>query len=191
MGFRQRLKRFASVRDRSKGTNSDTNYDADALAPINGPFALLEEPDDSAAERRFSDPLGRSSDDLPSASERASSEPRKPTGKRKPSNASKLRQSSYQRRAQSEEPRPQDYLYFGESQKYPRLSPASSHQVQAKSSSGTVGATVPNHQTTGRDNSGFLNTGMNNQQMGYQNLTYGGSLQYDYSGVQAPGTGGS
>ncbi|KAK8125200.1 uncharacterized protein PG998_000959 [Apiospora kogelbergensis] len=43
-------------------------------------------------------------------------------------------------------------------------------------------------QTSRADDSGFLNTRVAGarQQMGYQNLTYGGSLQYDYSGTQAP-----
>ncbi|KAI1335817.1 hypothetical protein F5Y15DRAFT_223739 [Xylariaceae sp. FL0016] len=85
-----------------------------------------------------------------------------------------------------EKPKPQEMLYFGDNdspQRSPRPSASSNrpgnHSAQNQPSSGNAPA------ATATDNSGYLTTGMNNNsQMGYQNLTYGGSLQYDYAGTQ-------
>lgn len=194
MGLRQILKRVASIRDRSRTANTpNRSDDADAATPINGAYqSLAEEPEDSVADDHDSNFLGSHSGSLPSASKRASSEPRKHTGKRKPSNASKLRYNGQKHRAHSAEPRPQDYLYFGDGGTPPGRSSTSlpSHQTQSRSSSTQAGLTVPGQSTAGRDNSGFLNVGMSNSSMSssYSAVTYGGSLQYDYAGTQAPGT---
>lgn len=197
MGLKDRLRRFTSVRDigsrRSRGATPDDNDDADAQVPINSPYEELgEEPEDYLAQRRGSDSVDIPPNKLPSAAERSSSEPRKLTGKRKPSNASRLRQSHHLPRSHSAEPRPQDYLYFGEGGKAPGSPSASTHQVQARSSSTTAGLAVPPQRTTAQNSSGFLNSGTSSPQMAstYSSLTYGGSLQYDYSGTQAPGVGG-
>ncbi|KAH6648608.1 hypothetical protein BKA67DRAFT_661570 [Truncatella angustata] len=196
MGLRQTLKRFASFRGRSRGSTPTRGEDTDAVTPINGAYqSLEEEPENSAAGDRDSDLLDPSSENLPSASQRASSAPRKYTGKRKPSNASRVRHSSgQQHRASSADPAPQDYLYFGDGGTPPGRSSTSlpSNPAQSRSSIGQTGLTVPGQSTTGRDNSGFLNAGMSNSSMSssYSAVTYGGSLQYDYAGTQAPGSSG-
>ncbi|ETS87275.1 hypothetical protein PFICI_01103 [Pestalotiopsis fici W106-1] len=196
MGLRQTLKRLSTVRDRSRGNAPIVDGDADARAPINSPNQTLEEDSgDESADRRFSDILEVSLDaKLPSAAERTGPLPRKPTGKRKPGHTTKLRHNHTVRRARSVEPKPQDYLYFGEGGSSAGVARSSLHQSQPPraASSGAVEVKSSNTQSTGRDASGFLNTGMSNHQMagGYQALTYGGSLQYDYAGVQAPGVDG-
>ncbi|KAK8114551.1 hypothetical protein PG999_006620 [Apiospora kogelbergensis] len=127
------------------------------------------------------------------------------TGKRRPQDTAALvaarpRARSVQtptRKGGQGEPSPSDYLYFGpkdENEDVARpkvVGPTSTGAAtnrnrshEAPSSSGG------NHvaQTSRADDSGFLNTRVAGarQQMGYQHLTYGGSLQYDYSGTQAP-----
>jgi len=86
----------------------------------------------------------------------------------------------------SKEAQPNDYLYFGQPGE------ASQDGAAIQTSGATGKHTGPGGQPhrpvnsaygSGRDDSGFLNTGLNNQQMGYENLTYGGSLQYDYAGT--------
>ncbi|KAI4598445.1 hypothetical protein KJ359_002855 [Pestalotiopsis sp. 9143b] len=197
MGLRDTLKRLSSVR--SKGAT--TPADADARAPINSsnPYEAIAEDDCSGDDRRFSDileaPLNA---ELPSAAARTGPVSRKPTGKRKPGHTSRLRHNHTVRRSRSVEPSPQDYLYFGDggnpSSTTASLAPPRGSLQQSQPRAVSTGAivTTSNTQSTGRDASGFLNTGMstNNQQMGYSALTYGGSLQYDYAGVQAQGIGG-
>ncbi|KAK8056174.1 hypothetical protein PG993_001401 [Apiospora rasikravindrae] len=125
------------------------------------------------------------------------------TGKRKPKDTAALvtsrpRASSYHTptRKGEGEPSPADYLYFGpKDEKGAPLSNGGGSAAagdatnrnrprHTQSSSGGSHAAQPSR----TDDSGFLNTGMAGarQQMGYQNLTYGGSLQYNYSGTQAP-----
>ncbi|KAI0146677.1 hypothetical protein BJ166DRAFT_69131 [Pestalotiopsis sp. NC0098] len=200
MGLRDTLKRLSSVRDRSKGIIATTPADADARAPINSnnPYEAIAEDDYSGDDRRFSDilevPLNA---ELPSAADRTGPVSRKPTGKRKPGHTSRLRHNHSVRRSRSVEPSPQDYLYFGDggnpsTAASPAPPRASLQQSQPRAVSTGAIVTTSNTQSAGRDASGFLNTGMstNNQQMGYSALTYGGSLQYDYAGVQAQGIGG-
>ncbi|KAK8049663.1 hypothetical protein PG994_011393 [Apiospora phragmitis] len=124
-------------------------------------------------------------------------------GKRKPQDtaalvASRPRANSYQTPTSKREgePSPADYLYFGPKEE----GGASSSNAGGSAPTGdaanrtrprqTPSASGGSHtaQTSRTDDSGFLKTGVAGarQQMGYQNLTYGGSLQYDYSGTQAP-----
>lgn len=115
------------------------------------------------------------------------------------------------------EPTAEDYLYFGEggrwstspkrspqvkaiSTKSPTPSRPSSLRFEndfrpqiTRSNTGDLivrGATVllPSN-PTGKDHSGFLASGINvaHNSMGYNNLTYGGALQFDYAGVQVLG----
>ncbi|KAI1204137.1 uncharacterized protein F4807DRAFT_448893 [Annulohypoxylon truncatum] len=91
------------------------------------------------------------------------------------------------------EPEPSDYLYFGEGISATDISRSLVNQTQSKSVSSDISghssARTRNNPTPssngGKDNSGFIETGLNvhTAQMGYSNLTYGGSLQYDYSGT--------
>jgi hypothetical protein len=127
---------------------------------------------------------------------------RHPTGKRKPSGLSVRRPPGYSppaqgqtpplQRTNSAEPAPEDYLYFGD--------PARAAQGTSTLSSSAPGGTLYRSQSQGvmrqsgavpqsqgmasRDDSGFLNSGVRTQQVGYQNVTYGGSLQCDFSGTQ-------
>lgn len=217
MGLRQTLKRLSSVRDRSRGTAPTADaFDADARAPINSPNQTVVEEDafeDEEADRRFSDILEVPLDaKLPSAAERTGSGSgsgsgilpgRKPTGKRKPGHTSQLRQHNHHhgtvRRSRSVEPRPQDYLYFGQgggssssATSVPRSSLHQSQQPPRAVSSGAIEVKSSSTPSSGRDASGFLSVGISNPQMSstYSSLTYGGSLQYDYAGVQAPGVDG-
>ncbi|OTA68689.1 hypothetical protein K449DRAFT_387012 [Hypoxylon sp. EC38] len=89
---------------------------------------------------------------------------------------------------------PSDYLYFGEGTSAANVSQSLLNQSQGKSANNTpeqppTGTWNQLSSAGGKDQSGFLNTGLNTQtqQMGYSNLTFGGSLQYDYSATQAPG----
>jgi len=84
------------------------------------------------------------------------------------------------------EAQPNDYLYFGQPGE---ASQGGGTHTTAAAHGKHTGAGSPSQRPTstspgsGKDDSGFLNSGLSNQQMGYQNLTYGGSLQYDYSGT--------
>ncbi|KAI0845449.1 hypothetical protein F5Y00DRAFT_246228 [Daldinia vernicosa] len=124
--------------------------------------------------------------------------PKSNKGLRKPS-VSSGQSSSRSSAKQDVSPEPTDYLYFGEGVSPAEVSQSLSEQSQSKSPSirpaqaSTTTGTHNNPATgSGKDNSGFLKTGMDTQatQMGYSNLTYGGSLQYDYAGTQAPGVAG-
>ncbi|KAK7951333.1 uncharacterized protein PG986_007061 [Apiospora aurea] len=124
------------------------------------------------------------------------------TGKRKPQDtaalvASRPRANSYQTPTGKGEgePGPADYLYFGpkeEGASFPHRdgSTAAGYATNRNRARHTSSLSRGGHaaQPSRTDDSGFLNTGVAGarQQMGYQNLTYGGSLQYDYSGTQAP-----
>jgi len=83
------------------------------------------------------------------------------------------------------DPRPNDYLYFGGPDDHRKGPTGLVSPGPAKHSTSAAGPdrTRPSQAT---DASGFLNSGMSNVEMGYQNLTYGGSLQYDYSGTHPP-----
>ncbi|KAI0829564.1 hypothetical protein F5Y06DRAFT_282673 [Hypoxylon sp. FL0890] len=117
-----------------------------------------------------------------------------------------LRKASVSRRrslnreipTRSTDPEPSDYLYFGEGTLAANVSQSLLNRSRSKSAGDTPGLPAtgswshpshPSHPPSGggRDQSGFLNTGLNTQttQMGYSNLTYGGSLQFDYAGTQS------
>ncbi|KAI7788743.1 hypothetical protein LA080_008634 [Diaporthe eres] len=88
--------------------------------------------------------------------------------------------------------KPSDYLYFGEGSSgyHPRHTVANSTNQQGRASNGSRYTTAGSGNPSGRDNSGYLATGLNNNtQMGYSNLTYGGSLQYNFAGTQPIGVG--
>ncbi|KAK8088970.1 hypothetical protein PG997_003931 [Apiospora hydei] len=124
------------------------------------------------------------------------------TGKRKPQDTAALvdsrpRANSYQPPTGKGEvePSPADYLYFGPKEEGASLpnrygSVAAGDATNRNRARHTSSSSGGGHaaQPSRTDDSGFLNTGVAGarQQMGYQNLTYGGSLQYDYSGTQAP-----
>lgn len=125
------------------------------------------------------------------------------TGRRRASGASATRRPRPRARShgaigslpKNKAENPTDYLYFG-----PGLDAAGAAARSGGGGGGApAGAATRTPETRRRalssgcavartDDSGFLNTGVAGarQQMGYQNLTYGGSLQYDYSGTQAP-----
>ncbi|KAI1089395.1 hypothetical protein F5B19DRAFT_377621 [Rostrohypoxylon terebratum] len=100
-------------------------------------------------------------------------------------------QEQDQNQEQDLDPEPSDYLYFGEGISAKDISQSLMNRTQGKSTSnqpGQLSIGPINHSTpsnTGKDNSGFIDTGLNTHtaQMGYSSLTYGGSLQYDYSGT--------
>ncbi|KAI1798843.1 hypothetical protein F4811DRAFT_153447 [Daldinia bambusicola] len=126
--------------------------------------------------------------------------PKSHKGLRKPSVSSR-RPSNEPSAKQNTSPQPTDYLYFGEGTSSAEVSKSlsirsrsRSPNVQPGQSSITTSGTYsnPTSNSSGRDNSGFLKTGMDTRtsQMGYSSLTYGGSLQYDYAGTQAPGVAG-
>ncbi|OTA89059.1 hypothetical protein M434DRAFT_398781 [Hypoxylon sp. CO27-5] len=105
------------------------------------------------------------------------------------------RRSSNRRMAiRSTDVGPSDYLYFGEGTSAANVSQSLLNRSRGKSAEYTPEQPPTgtwNHLSSGggKDQSGFLNTGLGTQtqQMGYSNLTFGGSLQYDYSAAQAPG----
>ncbi|KAI8958045.1 hypothetical protein F5Y11DRAFT_54633 [Daldinia sp. FL1419] len=124
--------------------------------------------------------------------------PKSNKGLRKPS-VSSGHSSGRSSTRQNTSPEPSDYLYFGEGVSAAEVSKSLSIRSRSKSSNiqadqSTSTYVTQNYSTssTSRDNSGFLKTGMDTHtsQMGYTNLTYGGSLQYDYAGTQAPGVAG-
>lgn len=120
--------------------------------------------------------------------------PKPVTGRRKPSNAAQ-RQPMQSVAAPSDRDKnkvkPTDYLYFGEGSSgyHPRHTTANSTNQQGSTSNDPT--RIPPGNPSGRDNSGNLATGLSNNysQMGYGNLTYGGSLQYNYAGAQPVGFG--
>ncbi|KAI1866482.1 hypothetical protein JX265_007783 [Neoarthrinium moseri] len=184
MGLKQTLKRLASVRGGHRKATSDHDMDGETLV-----IDSIEQPvvEDEPTSFHGSEEPQRDVFDPDTERPR----PIKPTGKRKPSNAAQLRQSRQKRREKDQEPSPTDYLYFGEGVRSPTRAASTTHKGDTRSSGANSNPAVPSIIVTGTDSSGFLNSGMtsNNQQMGYQNLTHGGSLQYDYAGVQAPNTG--
>jgi hypothetical protein len=245
MGFKQTIRRLASVRDSSTSRRGRRDSDLDAAAPITGSLPertsiVEEESIDAVLSAETSlreDGSGQRSYELVLGAEMISpSQPQKPTGKRKPSNAARLRQLKLQEKQQQqqgdgnprprrraklkdEEPPPQDYLYFGEGgsgQPSPALSSSSgradtpviqitpatavtgvtgravspyrsSPRTSTTSPMSSPGLSVPGSGTTNA--SKFHSASIVTQNVGYQNLTYGGSLQFDYAQTQAAGTG--
>ncbi|KAI0007750.1 hypothetical protein F4779DRAFT_489056 [Xylariaceae sp. FL0662B] len=97
--------------------------------------------------------------------------------------------SSREHHTKPEEPRPTDYLYFGEGTSSANISRSLSTQARTSSATDRSQTSsrahyVPN--PTGKDTSGFPAAGLDQHtsQMGYSSVTYGGSLQYDYAGTQ-------
>jgi hypothetical protein len=105
------------------------------------------------------------------------------TGLRKPS-------VNRPKKTKESEPSKPEFLYFGpDGPDFSRRSHSVSGQPSQNSPSNT--ATAASDTVPARDDSGFLNTGIQNSvnsPMGYSNLTYGGSLQYDYAQTQGYGT---
>ncbi|ROV92043.1 hypothetical protein VMCG_09531 [Cytospora schulzeri] len=109
------------------------------------------------------------------------------TGLRKPSDASQNRPSTTSDRRKKNEVLPTDYLYFGDGTSGNSASNNVSCTLHPQSAmlNGAASSQSGSGLASGKDNSGFTATGLNNNsQMGYSNLTYGGSLQYDYAGTQ-------
>ena len=120
-------------------------------------------------------------------SDETSLSPKPVTGRRKPSNAAQkppMQSITASSDRYNDKVQPTDYLYFGEgSSGYPARHTAANGTSQQGGSSNGPRYTPGN--PSGRDNSGYLATGLNNNtQMGYSNLTYGGSLQYNFAGTQ-------
>lgn len=121
--------------------------------------------------------------------------PKPVTGRRKPSNAAQKpppESITAHSDRNNDKVQPSDYLYFGEgSSGYPaRHSVSNSANQQGRASNGPRYTKTGSANPSGRDNSGYLATGLNNNsQMGYNNLTYGGSLQYNFAGTQPIGVG--
>ncbi|KAK2607329.1 hypothetical protein N8I77_006009 [Diaporthe amygdali] len=119
------------------------------------------------------------------------------TGRRKPSNAAQMGPPTSQPVMSSnyrnnDKVKPSDYLYFGEgsSGHHARRTVSNSTSQQGRPSNGPNYTKAGSGNPSGRDNSGYLATGLNNNtQMGYSNLTYGGSLQYNFAGTQPIGVG--
>lgn len=110
------------------------------------------------------------------------------TGLRKPSNAGRNRPGTTSDRRKKNEVLPTDYLYFGdETSGNPASNDTSCKLHPQSASSNDAASSQPGSGfASGKDNSGYTATGLNNNsQMGYSSLTYGGSLQYDYAGTQA------
>jgi hypothetical protein len=112
---------------------------------------------------------------------------RKPTtGLRKPGDTAASEDCHPHGGFDLKETQPNDYLYFGppgESHRNSGPHQITSTQGRHKSTGSQAELPTGNSPSPARDDSGFLNTGLNNQQMGYQHLTYGGSLQHDYTGT--------
>ena len=114
------------------------------------------------------------------------------TGMRKPSNAAQHKPSSTSERRKKNEVQPSDYLYFGDGTSGNYVSKPGSAQPlpHGAASSGGGSSYSGSGFASGKDNSGYTANGLNNNsQMGYSNLTYGGSLQYNFAGTQAFGAG--
>ena len=126
-------------------------------------------------------------DNLPQSGAEVMALSRKPTmGLRKPGETAASQDRHPDGDFDFREAEPKDYLYFGEGGK--ASASTNSHQTYAvhgkhNSTGGSSQQPTSISPSPGRDESGFINTGLNNQQMGYQNLTYGGSLQFDYTGT--------
>ncbi|KAI2782508.1 hypothetical protein F4815DRAFT_424905 [Daldinia loculata] len=173
-GFISRVKSIIKPQSRKGKSQEDDN--------VKSPTASLEQTESTPKDSSQSGPRA----------------PKSNKGLRKPS-VSSGQSSSRLSAKQDVSPEPTDYLYFGEGVSSAEVSRSLSKQSQNKSpsirpdqSSTTTTETHNNPGTSGRDNSGFLKTGMDTQatQVGYSNLTHGGSLQYDYAGTQAPGVAG-
>ncbi|KAI1642670.1 uncharacterized protein F4817DRAFT_352051 [Daldinia loculata] len=175
-GFISRVKSIIKPQSRKGKPQEDDN--------VKAPTASLEQTESTSKDSSQSGPRA----------------PKSNKGLRKPS-VSSGQSSSRLSAKQDVSPEPTDYLYFGEGVSSAEVSRSLSKQSQNKSpsirpdqSSTTTTTGTHNNLATssGRDNSGFLKTGMDTQatQMGYSNLTHGGSLQYDYAGTQAPGVAG-
>lgn len=121
--------------------------------------------------------------------------PKPVTGRRKPSNAAQKPPAEFvtgPNDRNNDKVEPSDYLYFGEGSSgyHPRHTIVNSTNQQGGTSNGPRYTTVGSGNPSGRDNSGYLAAGLNhNTQMGYSNLTYGGSLQYNFAGTQPIGLG--
>ncbi|KAI1653126.1 hypothetical protein F4813DRAFT_375897 [Daldinia decipiens] len=176
-GFLSRVKSVIKPQDRKRDLQEDEN--------VKLPTVSLEKTESTSR----------------ASSQSGSCAPKSNKGLRKPSVSSG--QSSNRLSAkQSVSSEPTDYLYFGEGVSSAEVSQSLSSQSQSQSKSPSIRPDQSSTTTTGahnnpaagsgKDNSGFLKTGMDTQttQMGYSNLTNGGSLQYDYAGTQAPGVAG-
>lgn len=111
---------------------------------------------------------------------------------RKPSNATRHRSSSSSNRRKKGEVRPDDYIYFGDGTSGNYVSKPDGTQPHSQGANLSVGGSSYSGSgfASGKDNSGYTANGLNNNsQMGYSNLTYGGSLQYNYAGTQPFGAG--
>ncbi|KAH8676085.1 hypothetical protein BX600DRAFT_195256 [Xylariales sp. PMI_506] len=169
MGVRDTIRRFASTSTRKPLREAESTNDSSSP----NKEAKGEEEGDEAEEAPQHDSLA----------------PQKITGKRKVSYdaASRSRRHTIESRSKPDEPT--DYLYFGDQSSAPRPSAfltTTTTYTAKPSPSPSKGSSTPNAAMPARDDSGYLNTGMRVQQMGYQNLTYGGSLQFNYSDTQPP-----
>ncbi|KAH8888448.1 hypothetical protein GQ53DRAFT_748870 [Thozetella sp. PMI_491] len=90
---------------------------------------------------------------------------------------------------------PSEYLYFGDGSPpahnitgHARTGSSSSSQKASKTTKSEAAAPVA-YDATGNDGSGFPTTALSSSQtnMGYQQLTYSGSVQYDYTGGHGQG----
>ncbi|KAI1078952.1 hypothetical protein F5B20DRAFT_545658 [Whalleya microplaca] len=104
---------------------------------------------------------------------------------------SKRRPLSQEYRSEPKEPKPTDYLYFGEGTSSANISRSLSTQSQVRTSGvsrqSQTSSKVPyTPGPTGKNASGFPSNGLDQHtnQMGYSSITYGGSLQYDFAGIQ-------
>jgi hypothetical protein len=116
------------------------------------------------------------------------------TGKRKATRTARKKTTSQiahtSHKDDKSEPKPSEYLYFGEAGA--SRQPASHSSLSSNGQSGSTStssssssSSVPTTQSTGaRDDSGLLSTGVRTQNVGYQNVTSGGSMQYDYAQTQ-------
>ncbi|KAI1413077.1 hypothetical protein F5Y13DRAFT_161507 [Hypoxylon sp. FL1857] len=176
-----RLKSTKKPQDRERNTHEEESCND-----------VVEEPSTSSQQTEQTERTAQSSTQRLEVNEAESVK-----GLRKPSVSGRrsLNQEIPSRSTDSE-PSASDYLYFGEGTSAADVSQSLLNRSRSKSVGNTPGQPPTGNwnqptKSGGRDQSGFLSTGLNTQttQMGYSNLTYGGSLQYDYAGTQAPGFG--
>ena len=126
---------------------------------------------------------------LPQSSDNVTAQvTRKPTtGVRKPGSTAASQGCHPHDGFDFKDPQPNDYLYFGQPGEASGIGGSTYQNAGAYGKQSSTGSqskpATGNPPSSGRDDSGFLDTGLNNQQIGYQHLTYGGSLQYDYAGT--------
>lgn len=128
-------------------------------------------------------------------SEEMSLTPKPLTGRRKPSDAAQRpspQPVTSPSHRNDDKVQPSDYLYFGEgtSVHHVRHAIANNTSQQGRPSNGPRYTKPGSGNPSGRDDSGYQPTGINNNSpMGYTYLTYGGSLQYNFAGTQPIGVG--